>query len=442
MTQQNEQKLLRFNERMPAALICQRLDDAASIPKEVSVILQFTQVNFDMAILSSTRNLFRKRPKHWDSLIIWPVHGSSTQWPLIIEQLLQPLNELAERNQVSISNFRFHASRLPTQVYQWLATQSIFSAGSIVGAEIEGRAQILALFPELSSSSENNDNSLNTTDRETSSSSMRLEKLRLFSVMFPDGSSECFELFAKGISGCSTIRDLSVIECYVPDNDLSMLFQTDRKFSLEQVDLSSSYLQESTILAISQQLVQQDCPLQTLILSDPLLWDNRQYMSNLFRALAVNTSLKELQIANNFLRDFDIVNELFQALRQNSSLKVLDLGGNNLPGEAIEALGDMLRKNTGLQRIRLNGNSIAPPDMQHLINGTRHNTTLEYLTWDKESPLLIEYWCLLNRCGRRFMKQPDSIPLGLWSHLLARPNQEQQPDVAYQFLRYGPVLLR
>ena len=442
--------ILRFTARSPAAVICQRLDEAKSIPRNEPVTLVFLSVQFDMAILSSILQLFRARnaPKSWKALTIKP--RSTTQWPLIAEQLLQPLNDsilnAKDRTNVSVIERISFYSKLPPIVFQWIGAQSIARSIWITASDMD-REDIASLFPsaddDATSSNSGQRKRRSTKEHQyLSDNNVIWEVLRIVNGSFCDSGG--FRWFVRGVKR-KGLKKLELERCNLQDDELAYLFHHNSEvkeqagFNLLHIGVGINFVQERTIRAISDLLVQPDCKIQILDISRPESWDDRHYLTYLFRALATSTSMETLDISSNFLRDLHILGGLFAALRQNSKLQILNLGGNNLQEEAIEELGKALPTFPGLKRLRLTNNEVSERSIQHLINGMKQNDTLEGLILDQPSPK-IEYWCMLNRYGRKFCR-PNALPVSLWPHVLARPNgKDDQINVLYHFLRHGPVL--
>jgi hypothetical protein len=101
-------------------------------------------------------------------------------------------------------------------------------------------------------------------------------------------------------------------------------------------------------------------------------------------ALEVNTALRKLKLATNFI-DSAGAAKLAAALRVNTALTDLDLTNNNVGSAGAAALAEALEINTALATIHLAGNSIDHTGSARLAAALRVNSSLTGLhLWHNE----------------------------------------------------------
>ncbi|KAJ3121023.1 hypothetical protein HK098_004063 [Nowakowskiella sp. JEL0407] len=99
----------------------------------------------------------------------------------------------------------------------------------------------------------------------------------------------------------------------------------------------------------------------------------------LFKALKINSSLKELNMKNTGMGD-DCAEEIGVALSVNSVLENLNLEENKIGRKVANEIGKALSLNTGLQILNLDKNEIYNDGAKSLLAGLCENSTLRSLS--------------------------------------------------------------
>ncbi|XP_067016909.1 protein NLRC3-like isoform X2 [Acropora muricata] len=102
------------------------------------------------------------------------------------------------------------------------------------------------------------------------------------------------------------------------------------------------------------------------------------YIGTFFKALAVNSTVTNLELCEETLSTEDI-NLLTEALRVNMSLFSLNLSHSAIGGEGANSLAQALRVNTSLSSLNLSYNSIGTEEANSLAQALRVNTSLSSL---------------------------------------------------------------
>lgn len=309
--------------------------------------------------------------------------------------------------------------------------------------------------------------------------------------------ADCFisnwPLFCQSLGHCKGIQFLDFDSCLGLQSALPELttalqeLPNLRRVSLKDSDWAST---PYSVECLSSWIQQTDNPCQSLTLegprdpfrSTPLFSIER---TNFYRALAANTSLRELHLGYSHLGDGDVL-RLASCLRFSTALVHLDLGDNGLRvGPGFRLFCQALGENTSLETLHLRHNFLHC--MQALADGLCHNNTLRTLTLHGNlafshvfgpNPLIaplshqntrlerltvgrpnppwssiyvdqVRWYAHLNWAGRHLLLQ-DNVPLGLWPLILERVNQvcrkkyhdqDKIPSVLFHLMSRGPVLL-
>jgi hypothetical protein len=140
---------------------------------------------------------------------------------------------------------------------------------------------------------------------------------------------------------------------------------------------------------------------------------NDAYLSTLLPIFGQSSQLKELNLFGNRISDRGVVQCLLNKLPVLHHLESLWLGHNSLTAISAERLVEAMHTNYNLMDVNL----------RTLTNlGKNHNNTVQEKTMDAYQDEL-DYYCRLNRGGRRIFGSTNEIPLGLWPSVLERANR-------------------
>jgi hypothetical protein len=142
------------------------------------------------------------------------------------------------------------------------------------------------------------------------------------------------------------------------------------------------------------------------------------------------------------------VERLAMALRKNSTLKYLHIDENRISDDGICLFAAELRNMKVLDTIWLMENEFGDEGAERLLDALRVNVYLNHVGMDRHIRLYddIQYWCSLNRGGRRLLSA--NAPLALWPLVLERcqhgvhyfrEKRVGPADILYQLL-HGPAL--
>lgn len=212
--------------------------------------------------------------------------------------------------------------------------------------------------------------------------------------------------------------------------------------TLEELFLADAELDMDVLVAMATALLTTEAKLQVLDLENPRISTvQEEHTVHLARALRRNTSLRELRLGKQKMRD-EGLRQLVSFLVENKTLQVLDLRCNdlgvdgakhlgvllsddcrlsvlNLSGNRIgeksnvsgaEALAEALTKNKTLRALSLNNNQLCDKALQVLAGALEHNTTLEKLAlfhnqWDQ--PASGKFHKILNDSARAVPLKAD-----------------------------------
>jgi hypothetical protein len=143
-------------------------------------------------------------------------------------------------------------------------------------------------------------------------------------------------------------------------------------------------------------------------------------LSILFESLAVNVSLQNLTLSENYIED-EGMRKLAKAFRNNTTLSYLDLGDNPFQEEGAEDLLSLVRGCPAIESVRF------------------ENHYMMYRCAD-EIKTLVRF----NYVDRRLLRKPIDIPMSLWPYALSRVQEgcgerfyshATAPDVLFRLLR-------
>jgi hypothetical protein len=269
------------------------------------------------------------------------------------------------------------------------------------------------------------------------------------------GTRRCgrhIQLLCRGLQRNRTLTSLGMADCQLLDaciGDLVTALQGHP--TLQSLDLSNNSCAQRGLQALSE-MIAHTPNLHTL---DLKMQRQRLDLSLLAPALHSNTtSLKKLGLSNTSLQDDDVMS-LVDALLHNSTLQDLDISDNRKVSDV--ALLHLAQHLPRLHLVTLNlrkmQNRGSESVLQAMAEGMQDNDTLQLLR--------IHYWrhvqytrqilfCAnANRGGRRILRQQETVPLGVWPHLMERAfrkhyfcplAQQAGIDNVYYLLRNAPVL--
>ena len=203
-----------------------------------------------------------------------------------------------------------------------------------------------------------------------------------------------------------------------------------------------------------------------------LRFRNHRVIQSLRRCLMCAEHLQELDLRGNLIGDEGIADIAKEILRSN--LKSLNLGLNRITDLGATHIANLI-SNPSCQLIRLdlNSNLIGNAGGYKLALALKYNTNLKsfvlygnskiscgcvfvdclqvnssLLDWNLQQTHLqccevtaINYWLMLNRCGRKILKN-DLLPCGLWPRFLEKhAGSSQHPDALFYFLSQRPDLV-
>ena len=146
--------------------------------------------------------------------------------------------------------------------------------------------------------------------------------------------------------------------------------------TVTNLELCEETLSTEDINLLTEALTVNTC-LFSLNLSDSSIGDEGANL--LAQALRVNTSLSSLNLSYNCI-DTEGANSLAQALRVSTSLSYLNLRHNYIGNEGTNSLAQALRVNTSLSYLNLGHNSIGDEGTKSLAQALRVNTSLSSLS--------------------------------------------------------------
>jgi hypothetical protein len=228
---------------------------------------------------------------------------------------------------------------------------------------------------------------------------------------------------AVGLEGNQHLRTLTLSRCDLPDSSIEILLLALTQHPLTWLDLSNNHCGSKAISALASSIEN----------------DGSDFPSG--------SCLAGLTLTACGLNDRDI-ERLAMALRKNSTMKYLHIDGNRISDDGICLFAGELRNMKVLQTVWLMENEFGDEGAKSLLDALHVNVYLNHLGMDRHIRLYddIQYWCSLNRGGRRLLAA--NAPLALWPLVLERcqhgvhyfrEKRVGPADILYQLL-HGPAL--
>ena len=148
--------------------------------------------------------------------------------------------------------------------------------------------------------------------------------------------------------------------------------------NLEQLSLASNGLKASAVLIL--QALKETCRLQHLDLDDNSMTGKAAVA--LASVIKNNSNLEQLGLASNDLKSSTVL--ILLALKSHSKLNILNLNGNNMTGEAAEALATVIKNNSNLEQLGLASNDLKSSTVL-ILQALKENSKLKVLNLNSNS---------------------------------------------------------
>ena len=141
---------------------------------------------------------------------------------------------------------------------------------------------------------------------------------------------------------------------------------------------------------------------------------NDAYLSTLLPIFGQSSQLQELNLFGNRITDAGVVQVLLNKLPLLHHLESLWLGHNSLTATSAKLLAEAMHTNYNLMDVNLRTLAIMGR------NNDNYSVQEEMMDACQDE---LDYYCRLNRGGRRIFGSSNEIPLGLWPLVLERANR-------------------
>jgi hypothetical protein len=148
---------------------------------------------------------------------------------------------------------------------------------------------------------------------------------------------------------------------------------------------------------------------------------NDAYLSSLLPIFGRSSQLQELNMFGNRITDRGVLQALLNKLPLLHHLESLWLGHNLLTATSAKRLAEAMQTNYNLMDVNLRTLPL-PTRMGANHNNTDTHNTVQKQIMDAYQDQL-DYYCRLNRGGRRIFGSSNEVPLGLWPLVLERANR-------------------
>jgi Ran GTPase-activating protein (RanGAP) involved in mRNA processing and transport len=244
---------------------------------------------------------------------------------------------------------------------------------------------------------------------------------------------EDISFLSIGVGQNSSLRCLRLRSLNISDGDLGELLSSlSDNSSLKELDLSFNRMRDMPNIC---SLLRESQYLEHLYLGYQNVWQAPKIsFAEFASALAENTSLKTLSLAKNKLDDSD-AEELCEALRRNQTIENLDLRENRFTDNGLLLIFRVLSKHKSIRRVNLSKIYISGHVMEVLLKVIMETLNLVHVEVDGDCTTAekIRYFASLNKGGRRLLFENPSI--GIWPHAIQRINlmEWQLDDSTSQF---------
>jgi Leucine Rich repeat len=181
--------------------------------------------------------------------------------------------------------------------------------------------------------------------------------------------------------------------------------------------------------------------LKVMDLRDNLIGD--EGVAELVQGIS-RTNIKSLKLGLNHITDVGAKHLAWLVSQPTCQLTHLDLNCNLIGNNGGRALATALKDNTSLKTFVLYGNAQLSCG-RDFVDCLQYNNSLS--DWNLQQThleccevSLINYWLMLNKCGRRIL-QNDKMPWGVWPGFLERQTTPKQ-DALFYFLSQKPDLVQ
>lgn len=224
-------------------------------------------------------------------------------------------------------------------------------------------------------------------------------------------SADTCSVLSKTLHNNHTVTELLLCDCMLSEEGaVALLTGLIGNSSLKVLDLKGNNLRAAGAEVLGR-LLQQNKSLSRLVLEWNALGLWEEAFSLFCEGLALNPSLKQLDLRNNQI-NHQGASELAQALRRNGSLEVLDLRWNNIGLLGGRALLESLQKNTCLVQLEITGNNIPSDTVKALEQRMAHNSERQNAVRESRSRTQVlskEIQILKEEKGRQFLSLMETI---------------------------------
>ena len=161
------------------------------------------------------------------------------------------------------------------------------------------------------------------------------------------------QAFSAGIKKCKSLEKINLKSNRLSEKGLTSIIGKLEIENIKHLCLSENLISFRVISQISDILLDNKCNLKHLILESTKLSDSSANL--IFESLALNTSIKLLNLARNSLTD-ECSKTLKAMLNLNSSLKKIDLHWNQFSGQGCAMIFEGLLGNNNLRELDLSWN--------------------------------------------------------------------------------------
>lgn len=270
------------------------------------------------------------------------------------------------------------------------------------------------------------------------------------------------EALARGMQFLGTLQKVSLTRCLdsserpLDDDSVAQLIHgIQHNRHLQHLDLYQNKCLDRSIAAIATLLDRTS--IQYLMLSWQRINDDESMdLSLLVGALGRTSTLRFLSLSGNKLSSDNDMAFVAAALMHNTSIQTLDLRNNTICNSGLEILSSRVPHMKTLKRLDLLRNKFDDQGLAFLARAMKDNVSITRIKFGIDyhfsSSRCTEYYCTLNRCGRKFVNTFPSIKPSLWPSILERANktlssfglscEENHADALYFLLQRGSAFLQ